>query len=239
MRASLFVTCLIDQFYPEVGVSTVKLLRRLGVDVDFPADQTCCGQPAFNGGFCSDARPLAERFVSIFEKSEYIVAPSGSCTSMVKVFYRDLFEGDAEMIGRIDSLNARIFELTQFIVNVLGIDDVGARYEGKVALHQSCHLLRELSVRSEPRRLLEKVRGLELVDLERAEACCGFGGLFSLKYPHISGGILEEKMDCIIRSGAETVVASDMGCLMHIAGGLSRQGQPVRTAHIAEILARV
>jgi L-lactate dehydrogenase complex protein LldE len=158
---------------------------------------------------------------------------------MVKVFYRDLFEGDAEMIGRIDSLTARMFELTEFIVNVLGIDDVGARYEGRVALHQSCHLLRELSVRTEPRRLLENVRGLQLVELERAEACCGFGGLFSIKYPHISGGILEEKMDCIIRSGAETVVASDMGCLMHIAGGLNRQRQPVRTAHIAEILARV
>jgi L-lactate dehydrogenase complex protein LldE len=239
MRASLFVTCLIDQFYPEVGVSTVKLLRRLGVEVDFPADQTCCGQPAFNSGFCAEARPLAERFVSIFEESDYIVAPSGSCTSMVKVFYGDLFDGDAELIRRFDTLKARTFELTEFIVNVLGIDDVGARYEGKVALHQSCHLLRELSVRTEPRRLLEKVRGLELVELERAEACCGFGGLFSIKYPHISGGILEEKLDCIVNSGAEAVVASDMGCLMHIAGGLSRQRQPIRSVHIAEILASV
>jgi L-lactate dehydrogenase complex protein LldE len=158
---------------------------------------------------------------------------------MVKVFYGDLFDGDAELIRRFDTLKARTFELTEFIVNVLGIDDVGARYEGKVALHQSCHLLRELSVRTEPRRLLEKVRGLELVELERAEACCGFGGLFSIKYPHISGGILEEKLDCIVNSGAEAVVASDMGCLMHIAGGLSRQRQPIRSVHIAEILASV
>jgi L-lactate dehydrogenase complex protein LldE len=238
LRASLFITCIVDQFFPEVGVSTVRLLRRLGVEVDFPADQTCCGQPAFNSGFCAEARPLAERFVSIFQNAEYIVAPSGSCVSMVRVFYRDLFKGEEEMEHRIAELGARTFELTDFLVNVLGVEDVGARFPGKVALHQSCHLLRELNVRSEPQRLLSKVRGLQLVEMERAEACCGFGGLFAIKYPHISGGILEEKLDCIGASGAEVVVATDMGCLMHIEGGLRRQQTGVKTAHIAEVLAK-
>ena len=237
MKASLFITCLVDQFYPQVGLSTVKLLRELGVDVDFPREQTCCGQPAFNSGFHSEARPLAERFISIFENSEFVVAPSGSCVSMVKIFYRDLFKGDARLQERASALAERIHELGEFVVNVLGIEDVGARFKGKVALHQSCHLLRELGVRKEKRRLLQNVRGLELVELERSDACCGFGGLFSIKYPHISGGILDDKIETIKRSKADFVVASDMGCLMHIGGGLKRKGLPVRTMHLAEVLA--
>lgn len=238
MRASLFITCLVDQFFPEVGMSMTGVLRRLGVEVDFPSEQTCCGQPAFNSGFTSEARELAKRFIEIFEKSEYVVAPSGSCTSMVKVFYPELFKNDPEWHGRAESLASRTHEFTEFVVNVLGVEDVGASYRGRVALHQSCHLLRELKVRAEPQRLLEAVKGIELVQLERAEACCGFGGLFSIKYPHISGGILQEKIDSIKKSGADVVVASDVGCLMHIAGGLSRQGIVTRTMHIAELLAK-
>ena len=238
MKVSLFVTCLVDQFFPQVGVSTVRLLKRLGVDVDFPAGQTCCGQPAFNSGFVSEARSLAERFITIFENSELVVAPSGSCVSMVKVFFAELFKQDARMLERVNSLAARTYELTDFIVNVLRLEDVGASFEGRVALHQSCHLLRELNVRTEPRRLLERVKGIQLVELERADACCGFGGLFSIKYPHISGGILDEKIDSIKSSNAELIVASDMGCLMHIAGGLNRQGIAIKTAHISEVLAQ-
>ena len=238
MKASLFITCLVDQFCPEVGVSTVNLLRRLGVEVDFPAEQTCCGQPAFNSGFQSEARGLAERFIQIFENSEYVVAPSGSCTGMVKVFFPDLFKHDPPMFERALSLASRTYELTEFLVNVLGVDDVGARFEGKVALHQSCHLLRELNVKTEPQRLLKSVSGIEVVQLEQAEVCCGFGGLFSIKYPHISGGILQDKLDCIKKCGADVVVASDAGCLMHIAGGLSRQGINVKTMHIAEVLGK-
>lgn len=238
MRVSLFITCLVDQFFPEVGMSVVSVLRKLGVEVDFPAAQTCCGQPAFNSGFTTEARELAKRFIAIFEKSEYIVAPSGSCTSMVRVFYPDLFKDEPEWQRRAESVASRTYELTEFLVNVLRVEDVGAGFEGKVALHQSCHLLRELNVRSEPSRLLKAIKGIELVQLERSDSCCGFGGLFAIKYPHISGSILQDKLDCIKKSGSDVVVACDVGCLMHIGGGLSRQGETTRTMHIAEMLVK-
>ena len=238
MKVSLFITCLVDQFCPEVGVNVVNVLRRLGVEVDFPMEQTCCGQPAFNSGFRNEARGLAERFIDIFEDSEYVVAPSGSCTGMVRVFFPDLFKGEPEMLERARSLASRTYEFTEFLVNVLGVDDVNAHFDGKVALHQSCHLLRELNVRTEPQRVLKAVQGMELVPLEQSEVCCGFGGLFAIKYPHISGAILQDKIDCIKKCGADVVVASDAGCLMHIAGGLSRQGVKVKTMHIAEVLGK-
>ncbi len=238
MKVSLFITCIVDQFFPQVGLSLVQVLRRLGCEVDFPAEQTCCGQPGFNSGYRNEARSLAERLINVFDGSEYIVAPSGSCTSMVKVFSPDLFKGDAALYERARGLASRVYEFTEFLVNVLGVEDVGARFQGKVALHESCHLLRELNVRSEPLRLLKAVRGIELVELERADLCCGFGGLFSIKYPHISGGMLQEKIDAITKSEADVIVASDMGCLMHIGGGLSRQRLAAKTMHIAELLAK-
>jgi L-lactate dehydrogenase complex protein LldE len=239
MKVSLFITCLVDQLFPQVGVSLVEVLRRLGVEVIFPEAQTCCGQPAFNSGYRTEARELARRFIDVFDASEYIVAPSGSCTSMVKVFYEDLFEDDAATSERARRLAARTYEFSEFLVNILKVEDVGAQFRGRVALHQSCHLLRELNVRSEPLKLLRAVRGIELVELERADVCCGFGGLFAIKYPQISGGILQEKIDSIKRSGADVIVASDMGCLMHINGGLTRQRVAVRTLHIAELLAGI
>lgn len=239
MKVSLFITCLVDQLFPQVGVSMVEVLRRLGVELDFPEAQTCCGQPAFNSGYRAEARELAERFIKVFDDSQYIVTPSGSCASMVKVFYADLFEDDAAKRERARRLAARTYEFSEFLINVLKVEDVGARFRGRVALHQSCHLLRELNVRTEPLKLLSAVRDIELVELERADACCGFGGLFAIKYAQISGGILQEKIDCIKRSGADVIVASDMGCLMHINGGLSRQRIPVRTMHIAELLSRI
>ncbi len=238
MKVSLFITCLVDQFFPDVGMSVVSVLRKLGVEVDFPGEQTCCGQPAFNSGFTIDSRELAKRFIGIFENSEYVVAPSGSCTSMVKVFYPELFKDDPDWHKRAESLASRTYEFTEFLVNVLKVEDVGSSYHGKVALHQSCHLLRELNVRSEPQCLLRSVKGIEVVELERAETCCGFGGLFSVKYPHISGSILQDKIDSVEKSGADVVVASDVGCLMHIAGGLSRQSSAATTMHIAELLAK-
>jgi L-lactate dehydrogenase complex protein LldE len=236
MKASLFITCLIDQFAPQVGISMTRVLRKLGVEVDFPQAQTCCGQPGYNSGFKADARRLAERFLDIFEHSEYIVAPSGSCTSMVRVFYTDLFKENPVNLARAESIAARTYEFTEFLVKVLNVRDVGAVHKGTVALHKSCHLLRELKVDNEPRLLLEAVKGADIVELEDADVCCGFGGLFAVKYPYISGGIMQDKIDCIKKSGAETVVACDAGCLMHIAGGLSRQHEEVRTMHIAELL---
>jgi len=238
MKVSLFITCLVDQIFPDVGISMVSVLRRLGVEVDFPAAQTCCGQPAFNSGFSNEARDLAKRFIEIFEDSDYVVAPSGSCTSMVRVFYSELLHDEPEWHDRAQRLASRTYEFTEFVVNILGVDDVQASYRGKVALHQSCHLLRELNVRNEPQRLLKSVKGIDLVDLERSETCCGFGGLFSIKYPEISGGILQEKIESIQKSGADVVVACDVGCLMHIAGGLSRQDIATKTMHIAELLAK-
>jgi len=238
MKVSLFITCLVDQIFPEVGMSMAAVLRRLGVEMDFPAAQTCCGQPAFNSGFSSEARDLARRFIGIFENSEYVVAPSGSCTSMVRVFYKELFNDEPDWQKRAESLSSRTYEFTEFVVNVLGVDRVGASYRGKVTLHQSCHLLRELNVRTEPQRLLKSVKGIDLVNLERSETCCGFGGLFSIKYPEISGGILQDKIESIEKSGADVVVACDVGCLMHIAGGLSRQDIATKTMHIAELLAK-
>lgn len=215
----------------------VKVLREQGVQLSFPRAQTCCGQPAFNAGYHSEARDLAKRFISIFEGDSYVVAPSGSCTSMVRVFYADLFKDDPVTMERVRALGARTYEFSEFLVKVLGATDVGACHEGSVAYHPSCHLLRELGVRSEPWELLREVKDIEIKALPDAEQCCGFGGSFAVKYPHISGSILERKLDCIRKSGAATLVANDAGCLMHMAGGLKRQKIPVRARHIAEILA--
>ncbi|RMF89008.1 MAG: (Fe-S)-binding protein [Nitrospinota bacterium] len=249
MRVSLFVTCLVDQFFPEVGKSVVQILEELGVEVEFPEAQTCCGQPAFNDGFRREARMLAERFLSLFEQSEYIVAPSGSCTSMVRNFYPELFAAEPHLKAKAQAIAARTFEFSQFLVRVLQVEDVGAVYRRaepdplhtgpvKVAYHDSCHLLRELGVYEEPRRLLQHVQGIELVPLEKADMCCGFGGLFSLKYSAISDAILQEKVEHILASGAEILVANDTGCLMQIGGKLHRQRCPVQVMHLAELLAR-
>ncbi|MEE9325467.1 MAG: (Fe-S)-binding protein [Dehalococcoidia bacterium] len=238
LRASLFITCLVDQLTPQVGESMVKVLRRLGVEVDFPRDQTCCGQPAFNSGFRREASTLAKRFISIFQNSDYIVAPSGSCTSMVKVFYPELFKKEPRLREEAEALSSRVYEFSEFLVKVLGVEDVGAEYRGRVTYHDSCHLLRELGVESEPRRLIKAVKGVEFVELERSDQCCGFGGTFSVKYSDISGAILQDKIDNIRSSSAEVMIANDTGCLMHIAGGLSRQGIPMKTMHLAELLAQ-
>lgn len=238
IRASLFITCLVDQLTPQVGESMVKVLRRLGVEVDFPRDQTCCGQPAFNSGFRREASTLAKRFISIFQNSDYIVAPSGSCTSMVKVFYPELFKKEPRLREEAEALSSRVYEFSEFLVKVLGVEDVGAEYRGRVTYHDSCHLLRELGVESEPRRLIKAVKGVEFVELERSDQCCGFGGAFSVKYSDISGAILQDKLDNIRSSTAEVMIANDTGCLMQIAGGLSRQGIPMKTMHLAELLAQ-
>jgi len=226
----------VDQLFPQVGESTVRVLRRLGVEVDFPRDQTCCGQPAFNTGFHREARSLAKRFLKIFRRSEYIVVPSGSCGAMVRVFYPELFHGDPELRSEFEDLASRVYEFSEFLVKVLGVTDVGASYPCRVTYHDSCHLRRELGIISEPRRLIEGVRGAELVEMEQAEVCCGFGGSFSVKYPDISGAMLQDKLRNIEKSKAEVLVASDAGCLMHMAGGLERQGVRVKAMHLAQLL---
>lgn len=237
IRASIFITCLVDMLYPNVGEAMVKVLRETGVKLDFPADQTCCGQPAFNSGYQSQARDLAKRFMSIFEGDEYVVAPSGSCTSMVRVFYPELFKDDPVNLRKAQALSSRVYEFSEFLVKVVGKEEVGASYRGAVTYHPSCHLLRELGVGSEPKQLLSKVNGIDLRELPDEKQCCGFGGTFSVKYSDISGAILDTKVKNIKESGAEVLVANDSGCLMHISGALTKQGVPVKAMHLAELLA--
>ena len=234
--ASLFVTCIIDQLYPEVGVSAVRVLRRLGVDVSFPADQTCCGQPLYNAGFTRQARQLARRVLDSFGDSRYVVVPSGSCAAMMRVFYLDLFENDPDIHSQAQAMASRVYEFSQFLSEVLQVEDLGAGRSGRAVYHPSCHLLREMEVREAPLRLLRAVSGLELLDLPQAQACCGFGGAFSVKYPHISQEMADEKAANVMSTGADTLVSCDMGCLMNIGGTLSRQGQDIKVRHLAQVL---
>jgi L-lactate dehydrogenase complex protein LldE len=229
------VTCLGDALFPDVGVATVRLLRRLGVTVDFPAAQTCCGQPHFNSGYHDHARDLARHTIETFDHGRPVVTPSGSCAAMVKLEYPELFHDDKLWRRRADDLAARTHELSDFLLNVLGFEDVGARFDGKVTYHAACHL-RGLGLLREPERLLLRVRGLELVPLERADECCGFGGSFSVRFPGISGGMVQDKAAFIEKTGAAAVVATDAGCLMNIAGCLRRQGSKVRALHLAQVL---
>ena len=241
MRISLFITCLVDQLFPRAGEAMVKTLRDLGVEVTFNPSQTCCGQPAFNTGYRAESRAMAEHFIEVFEndRADFIVAPSGSCAAMVRNYYGELFHapGDEAWRARLERVRPRLREFSEFIVKELGVEDVGARFEGRVTYHDACHLLRELGVADEPRRLIRAVRGVEFVEMEAPDACCGFGGTFSVKFAEISAAILWEKLERIARCGASVVVANDSSCLMQIAGGLSRAGSPVKTMHLAELLA--
>ena len=236
MRVALFVTCLVDQLWPSVGLSAVEVLRRVGCEVTFDERQTCCGQPAFNTGYRKEARRLAERFIEIFEDAEAIVSPSGSCTAMAHHF-RELFQDNESWRVRAEALAAKTHEFSDFLVNVMGVEDVGASFAGRVTWHDACHALRDLNIKSEPRRLLQKVRGLEFIEMPNADACCGFGGTFSVKFPEISVAILDNKIAAIEQAGVRAVVAADASCLMQIGGRLSRLGSMVQALHLAEVLA--
>jgi L-lactate dehydrogenase complex protein LldE len=230
------ITCLGDAFFPDVGVATVRLLRRLGIDVNFPQAQTCCGQPHFNSGFHDAARDLARHTIEAFDTSQLVVTPSGSCAAMVKLEYPQLFHHNRLWKKRAEDLAARTHELADFLVNILGRDDVGASFAGRATYHMSCHL-RGLGLVREPELLLKHVKGLELVPLERADECCGFGGSFAVRYPGISGAMVRDKATLIEKTAADAVIATDAGCLMNIAGYLRRQGSKVRALHLAQVLA--
>jgi L-lactate dehydrogenase complex protein LldE len=235
-KTALFVTCLVDQFFPEVGEATVSLLEQAGAEPSFPSEQTCCGQPAFNMGYREEARQLARRFISIFEPYDEIVAPSGSCVSMVRVFYPGLFEGEPEWEDRARELGKRVFELTEFL-SQRGFRDKEGRPPSKVTYHDSCHLLRELGVCKQPRELLQDAKGVELVEMQDADVCCGFGGAFSVKMPELSEAMLEDKLRAAEATGADVLTAADCGCLMHLGGALTRRKSPIRALHIARVLA--
>jgi L-lactate dehydrogenase complex protein LldE len=235
---TLFIQCLVDTMYPEVGQAMVRLFERLGVSVVIPLNQTCCGQPAFNSGYRKEAKIAAKRFITIFETAEMIVCPSGSCVDMVKNQYPGLFTEGSPWQERAKSVSAKIFELTEYLVDVLGVEDVGAKFYGRVTYHDSCHLLRNLGVADQPRRLIANVRDTQLVEMKNSEKCCGFGGIFSVKYPDISTAILEEKVDNIVAAEADAVVGCDISCLMNIQGMLSRRKSQIKIMHIAELLAQ-
>lgn len=238
MKVSLFVTCLVDQMWTSIGVSSVEVLRRVGCEVEFDQRQTCCAQPAYNTGYRDEARQVAQRFITIFEqsKAETIVSPSGSCVAMVH-HYPELFAGDPEWLQRAQSVAAKTHELSSFLIRVLKIDDVGASWSGRLTWHDACHGLRDLNLKTEPRALIRNVRGVEFVEMDHADACCGFGGTFSVKYPEISVAILDQKIEAIERAGVQAVVSGDASCLMQIGGRLSRNGSKVRVMHLAELLA--
>ena len=236
VKADLFVTCIIDQLFPEVGVSVVRVLRRLGVSVGFPEGQTCCGQAVYNSGYTREAREMAVRTLDEFQNSDYVVVPSGSCSAMMRVFYLDLFEDDRELLARAESLSRRVYEFSEFLVNVLGVEEPGVEGSGSAVFHPGCHLLREMEVRDAPQSLLRAIPGVELRELRNAETCCGFGGSFSIKLPHISEGMLNDKVSAVRDSRADKLVSCDMSCLMHIGGALRRQAPDVEIRHIAQVL---
>lgn len=236
-RVSLFVTCLVDLLYPEVGEATVALLESFDVKVDFPAAQTCCGQPAFNSGFPEDARRVARSLLDAMEGSEAVVSPSGSCTAMVRSYYPHLFEGTPDE-RRAEDLASRTFELTEFVVNELGVTELGGSWEGRVTYHDSCHGLRELGLAGQGRGLLSSVEGLELVEMAHPELCCGFGGAFSLRMPAVATAMADDKVAQTEATGADVMVTGDSGCLMHLAGRMSRTNARTRPMHLATLLAQ-
>ena len=236
-RVALFVTCLVDLFRPTVGFAAVKLLEDAGCLVEVPSSQTCCGQPAYNSGDKADTKAIARGVIDAFEDYDYVVAPSGSCAGMIHEHYARLFEDEPEMFQRAQHLGNRTHELVSFLVDVLGVTRVAAAYDGVATYHDSCSGLRELGVKQQPRTLLGSVEGLRLKELPGAETCCGFGGTFCIKYPDISNRMVGDKAADIVATGADTLLAGDMGCLMNMAGKLSRDGGKVAVRHVAEVLA--
>ncbi|MCQ5365344.1 (Fe-S)-binding protein [Anoxybacillus salavatliensis] len=235
MNVTLFVTCLVDLFHVNVGKATVELLERLGCTVHFPEAQTCCGQPAYNSGYVKEAKEAMKHMIRTFEHAEYIVTPSGSCATMFKE-YPHIFKGDGEWEERAKRVADKTYELTQFIVDVLQVEDVGARLKGKATYHTSCHMTRLLGVKDAPLTLLQHVKDLEVVPLPNAHNCCGFGGTFSVKMGPISEQMVDEKIECIERVEADYLIGADCGCLMNIGGRIERKGKPIRVMHIAEVL---
>ncbi len=233
----LFVTCLIDSFFPEVGEAIVHVLNRAGLKVEFPSAQTCCGQPAFNAGLRAQARPLAEHTIKVFEKTVGdIIIPSGSCGAMLRSGYLELFKDDPPWLKRAKALSGRVHEFTEYLVDVRGVLDLGSRWPGKLTYHPSCHLLRSLGVDRQPRLLLSSVKDAEVIELPERTDCCGFGGVFSVEHPELSAEFLKRKIANLEMTASPTLVVCDAGCLMHIQGGLRRQRKSQQVVHIAQVL---
>lgn len=235
MKVSLFVTCLIDIFQTDVGMDTVELLERLGCEVEFPEKQTCCGQPAYNSGYADKAKDSIKHMIRVFEQADYVVTPSGSCATMFKE-YPHILKDETEWEARAQALANKTYELTQFIVEVLKIEDVGAKLKGTATYHTSCHMTRLLGVKEAPLKLLSHVEGLEMKPLPHNYNCCGFGGTFSVKMTPISEQMVDEKVQSVEEAGADTLIGADCGCLMNIGGRIDRKGKPIKVMHIASVL---
>ena len=237
MKVTPFIPCLIDQFHPQVGKNVVHILKKIGLDVDFADEHTCCGQPFFNAGYWKKAIPLAKRTIKAFKDAKVVVAPSGSCVTMIRTHYKELFSDNPDWLNQALELSQKTYELSEFLFHVVQIDDLGASFKGKVTYHDSCQVLRGLGISSEPRQLIKKVKNLELIEMDKPDLCCGFGGLFSFKFPHVAEAMVEEKVKNILASGANAVVGCEISCLMNIGGYLDYRGIKVKTLHLADLLA--
>jgi len=236
MNVQIFIPCFVDQLYPNIGMSMVKVLRKAGCNVTYNPNQTCCGQPAFNAGFWEDAKDVCKKFLKDFEGEGYIVAPSASCVGFVRNYYKKLFDTAVES-SALETFSSRIFEFTEFMVKVLKVENVGATFEASATYHDSCAGLRECGIKGEPRKLLSNVSGLTLREMNDVETCCGFGGTFAVKFQPISSAMADQKVDNAIATGAECIISTDVSCLMHIEGYAKKAGKPIRCLHIADVLA--
>ncbi len=236
-KVTLFIQCLVDTHYPEVAEAMVRVLQRLGISLTCPGDQTCCGQPAFNSGYRRQALIAAKHFIDVFKDADTIVCPSGSCVNMVRHHYAQLFQNEPQWLPRALNMARRTFEFSEYLVDVLDVDDLGAHFDARVTYHDSCHLMRGIGVRHQPRTLLQHVDGIDFIEMYNSDYCCGFGGTFSVKYPDISDGMVSDKVQNILDTDANAVVGCDMGCLMNIQGKLSRLGSSIKVMHLAQILA--
>lgn len=235
-KVQIFIPCFVDQLYPETGMNMVKVLEKLGCQVSYNPKQTCCGQPGFNAGYWEEAKSVANKFLHDFEGEGYIVGPSGSCTGFVRNYYDRLFENSSEHLLS-NQVRGNMYEFTEFLVDVLKVDDLGATFNGKATYHDACGALRECGIKSGPRQLLQKVKGLELVEMKECETCCGFGGTFAVKYEPISLGMAQTKVQSALETGAKYMISTDVSCMMHIQGYINKNNLPMQTIHIADILA--
>jgi L-lactate dehydrogenase complex protein LldE len=236
MNVQLFIPCFVDQVYPQTGMNMVKVLEKAGCTVRYNPAQTCCGQPAFNAGFWDDARAVCTKFLNDFDTDSYIVAPSASCVGFVRNYYSKLF-ADTSLLDQAKAIGSKAYELTEFLVKVLGKTEIGASLEGKATYHDSCAGLRECKIKNEPRALLANVKGLQLAELEDVETCCGFGGTFAVKYEPVSIGMAEQKVENALATNAQYLISTDLSCLMHLQGYIDNKGYSLQTMHIADVLA--
>lgn len=237
MRVQLFIPCFIDQFYPETGFNTIKILEKAGCTVHYNPLQTCCGQPMFNAGHWNEARELAEKFLQDFNTNKVIVSPSASCTAFVKNHYKKLFKDAPQHLEKLTSIENNIFELSDFLVNHLHIEDLGASFPHKITFHDACHGLREYGLTHEARTLLKNVQGLSLIEMENTDTCCGFGGTFSMKFPSISSAMAEQKVEWALKTKTQYIVSTEASCIMNIQGYISKNKKPIKTIHLADVLA--